>query len=168
VRRWLGLVALSGVLLAGAAACASAEEQSGGGPCDVKVGTDLAVKPSITVPDNCDAPKSLESRDIVAGNGAEVKAGDAVSVQYSGVAWSTKEQFDASWDRGAQPFTVQPVGSARVIEGWNQGLIGAKQGSRRLLVIPPDLGYGEQGAGGDIKPGETLVFVVDVVSVNGQ
>ncbi|WP_083929501.1 FKBP-type peptidyl-prolyl cis-trans isomerase [Catelliglobosispora koreensis] len=165
----LGTLALSGALLLGLAACASAEEQAGGGgPCDVKVGVEAGKKPSVTVPDGCDAPKGLEQRDIITGEGPAAKAGDAVSVQYVGVAWSTKKQFDASWDRGAKPFTVAPLGQASVIQGWNQGLVGAQKGTRRLLVIPSDLGYGARGAGNDIKPNETLVFVVDVVSINGK
>ena len=65
-----------------------------------------------------------------------------------------------------RPFTVAPLGRASVISGWNQGLVGAKVGGRRLLVIPPDLGYGAQGASGVIAPNETLVFVVDVVGIN--
>lgn len=164
--RLLGGLIVAGLLATGAAACASAEEASSGGPCDVKVSTDIKKKPEVTVPD-CDAPKALQTREIVEGSGAEAKAGDAVAVQYVGVSWSTKKQFDASWDRGGKPFTVSPLGQAGVIQGWNQGLVGVKTGSRRLLVIPANLGYGAQGSGA-IKPGETLVFVVDVVSVNGK
>ena len=83
-------------------------------------------------------------------------------VNYVGVSWSTKKEFDASW--GRSPFPVENVGQAGVIAGWNEGLIGMKEGGRRQLIIPPDKAYGDTGQG-DIKPGETLVFVVDAVKV---
>ncbi|PRY56897.1 peptidylprolyl isomerase [Glycomyces artemisiae] len=114
------------------------------------------------------APAGLLVFDVVEGSGAVAQAGDAVAVQYAGFNWSNGKEFDASWNRGAQPFTVSPLGSAPVIQGWNDGLVGARVGGRRLVVIPPELGYGASGAGGVIGPNETLVFVVDVVSVNGQ
>jgi peptidylprolyl isomerase len=132
----------------------------------VQISTDMSSKPTIKVGDGAAKPTKLEVTDIVEGTGAQAKNGDAVSVQYVGVSWSTQKQFDASWDRGGQPFTVSPLGQARVITGWNQGLVGAKAGGRRLIVIPPELGYGAQGAGGDIKPNETLIFVVDVLKIN--
>ncbi|MCH7231492.1 FKBP-type peptidyl-prolyl cis-trans isomerase [Glycomyces sp. L485] len=135
--------------------------------CEVSVSTDSSAKPEVSVPD-CEPPTELFSVDVVEGSGPEAAAGDAVSVQYAGFNWSTGEQFDASWDRGATPFDVTPLGSAPVIQGWNDGLLGAQVGDRRLLVIPPDLGYGAAGAGGVIGPNETLVFVVDVVAINGQ
>ncbi|THV33690.1 FKBP-type peptidyl-prolyl cis-trans isomerase [Glycomyces buryatensis] len=135
--------------------------------CEVEVSTDTALKPAVKVPD-CDPPAELFAQNVVDGEGTEAKAGDAVSVQYAGWSWSTGAGFDASWDRGAQPFDVTPLGSAPVIQGWNDGLLGAHVGDRRLLVIPPALGYGSAGAGGVIAPNETLVFVVDVLAVNGQ
>ena len=79
-----------------------------------------------------------------------------------GVSWSTGREFDSSWDRGAQPFKF-PVGAGRVIAGWDEGVTGMRGGGRRLIVIPPHLGYGDRGAGGVIAPGETLVFVVDAL-----
>ncbi|WP_051366419.1 FKBP-type peptidyl-prolyl cis-trans isomerase [Hamadaea tsunoensis] len=136
--------------------------KGGGG---VNVSTDLSKKPEIAFSDAAAKPSTLQVTDIVEGSGPAAKDGDAVSVQYVGVSWSSQKQFDASWDRGA-PFTVSPLGRARVIDGWNQGLVGAKAGGRRLIVIPPNLGYGAAGAGGVIGPNETLVFVVDVVSIN--
>ena len=84
-------------------------------------------------------------------------------MQYVGTAWSNGKQFDASWDRG-QPFTFQ-LGPGMVIGGWDQGVAGMKVGGRRRLTIPPHLGYGARGAGGAIKGGETLVFVVDLLGV---
>jgi len=86
-----------------------------------------------------------------------------VAVQYVGMAWSTRKEFDASWDAG-QPYSF-PLGAGRVIRGWDQGVAGMKVGGRRILVIPPDLGYGAQGYAPAIGPSETLVFVVDLVSV---
>ncbi|HEY5979777.1 MAG TPA: FKBP-type peptidyl-prolyl cis-trans isomerase, partial [Microlunatus sp.] len=94
---------------------------------------------------------------------AEATPGKVVSVHYVGVAFSTGEEFDASYNRGA-PLDF-PLGAGRVIQGWDQGVAGMKVGGRRQLVIPPHLGYGDRGAGGVIKPGETLIFVVDLVAV---
>jgi peptidylprolyl isomerase len=79
-----------------------------------------------------------------------------------GVAFSTGTQFDASWD-GGQPFTTQIPG--QVIEGWNRGLLGMREGGRRKLTIPPRLAYGPQGSPPDIAPNETLVFVIDLVKL---
>ena len=87
-----------------------------------------------------------------------------VEVHYAGNAWSTRQQFDASWDRG-DTFTFR-LGAGQVIGGWDQGVAGMKVGGRRRLVIPPDLGYGSRGAGGVIKPNETLVFVVDLIGLS--
>lgn len=119
-------------------------------------------KPEIEFPGDT-PPEELVVEDITVGDGAEAKAGDTVSTHYVGVAWSTGEEFDASWNRGA-PLDFQ-VGRGMVIQGWDQGLLGMKVGGRRKLVIPPHLGYGSRGAGGVIKPGETLIFVVDLVDV---
>ncbi len=104
------------------------------------------------------------SLDLEEGSGAAVAEGDNVEVNYVLVGFSDGEQKDASWDRG-QTFTVENVGNAQVIDGWNEGLIGMKEGGRRLLVIPPDKGYGEAGSPPDIGPNETLVFVIDSVNV---
>ncbi|MFO0748344.1 MAG: FKBP-type peptidyl-prolyl cis-trans isomerase [Myxococcota bacterium] len=119
-------------------------------------------KPTVTIP-TTPAPTTLVTEDLAVGTGAEAVAGKTVSVQYVGVSWSTGKQFDASWDRG-QPFSF-PLGKGQVIKGWDQGVAGMKVGGRRKLVIPPDLGYGAHGAGGVIKPNETLVFVVDLLGV---
>ena len=90
-----------------------------------------------------------------------VQQGNTVQTDYLLVTWSDKKVVDTSFGRG--PFAVQDVGHAQVIDGWNQGLIGMKQGGRRLLIVPPDLGYGQGGNG--IQPNETLVFVIDAVTV---
>lgn len=131
--------------------------------CLTSTSTDLKVKPVIEVPSEA-APTTLRSCDLVEGAGAEAVAGKNVRVQYVGVAWSTKKQFDASWDRGS-PFPF-PLGQGKVIPGWDQGVVGMKVGGRRELVIPPDMGYGARGAGGDIGPNETLVFIVDLLAVD--
>ena len=109
------------------------------------------------------APTDLVVTDIVTGDGPEAAAGDTVQVHYVGVAHSTGEEFDASWNRGSS-FRF-PLGAGRVIAGWDRGVAGMRVGGRRRLVIPPHLGYGSRGAGGVIKPNETLVFVVDLVDV---
>ena len=117
-------------------------------------------KPTVEIPEG-EPPTQLLVEDLVVGDGTEVRAGANVDVHYVGVAWSTGKQFDASWDRGST-FTF-PLGAGQVIAGWDQGVAGMKVGGRRRLTIPPDLGYGSRGAGGVIKPNETLVFVVDLV-----
>jgi peptidylprolyl isomerase len=117
-------------------------------------------KPEIDFPDR-PPPTELETTDLVEGTGAEARAGNRVSVHYVGVAYSTGEEFDASYNRGA-PLDF-PLGAGRVIPGWDQGVVGMKVGGRRKLVIPPHLAYGSRGAGGVIKPNETLIFVVDLV-----
>ena len=127
----------------------------------VEAATDLSSKPRVAVDRASEPPTELVSQDLVEGDGPEIAPGDTASVQYVGVSWSTGREFDASWDRG-QPFGF-PVGAGRVIAGWDQGVVGMRAGGRRLLVIPPDLGYGDRGAGGVIAPGETLVFVVDAL-----
>jgi peptidylprolyl isomerase len=118
-------------------------------------------KPEIDFPEG-PAPTQLEITDIWEGEGTEAKAGATVKVHYVGVAYSTGEEFDASWNRG-EPLQFQ-LGVGRVIEGWDQGVQGMKVGGRRKLVIPPHLGYGDRGAGRAIAPGETLIFVCDLVS----
>jgi peptidylprolyl isomerase len=110
-----------------------------------------------------DAPTDLLIEDILEGTGDAAKAGQLAVVHYVGVSQSTGEQFDASWDRN-EPFSF-PLGAGYVIKGWDQGVQGMKIGGRRRLVIPAHLGYGSQGAGGVIAPGETLIFVVDLLEL---
>jgi peptidylprolyl isomerase len=120
-------------------------------------------KPEIDFPDGA-PPADLEVTDIWEGQGPTAKAGDTVQVHYVGVAYSTGEEFDASWNRG-EPLQFR-LGVGQVITGWDQGVQGMKVGGRRKLVIPAHLAYGERGAGGGrIAPGETLIFVCDLVSV---
>jgi peptidylprolyl isomerase len=119
-------------------------------------------KPTVTIPDG-PAPAILVVEDVVVGEGAEAVAGTAPLMHYVGVSWSTGREFDASWDRGS-PFSFA-LGRGQVIRGWDEGVVGMKVGGRRRLTIPPDMGYGAQGAGGVIAPNETLVFVVDLMDV---
>ena len=119
-------------------------------------------KPEIEFPGD-NPPTDLVLEDLEVGDGAEATAGSTVSAHYVGVAWSTGEEFDASWNRGT-PLTFQ-VGVGQVIQGWDQGLLGMKVGGRRELTIPPGQGYGAQGQPPAIKPNETLVFIVDLLAV---
>mgnify|MGYP000662637405 CR=1 FL=1 len=117
-------------------------------------------------PDRQQPPTVLEVTDVVEGSGAAATAGRQVVVHYWGLRWSDGGTFDASWTRG-EPFTFA-LGAGRVIAGWEQGVEGMRVGGRRLLVIPPALAYGDRGAGDVIGPGETLVFVVDLLDVAGS
>ena len=109
-------------------------------------------------------PTELVVTDLIVGDGPEAVAGQNVSVHYVGVAHSTGEEFDASYNRGSA-FQF-PLGGGRVIAGWDQGVQGMKVGGRRQLVIPPDLAYGPDGSPPTIGPNETLVFVIDLLSVD--
>lgn len=123
----------------------------------------MSQKPEIDFVDPT-PPTDLVITDITVGDGAEATSGSTVSVHYVGVALSTGEEFDASYNRGA-PLDFR-LGIGQVIQGWDTGVQGMKVGGRRQLVIPPHLGYGDRGAGGVIKGGETLIFVVDLLKVS--
>lgn len=110
-----------------------------------------------------DVPDELLIEELREGEGDEAASGSTVSVHYVGVSHSTGEEFDASYNRGA-PLQFR-LGIGQVIQGWDAGVAGMKVGGRRRLVIPPRLGYGDRGAGGVIKPNETLIFVVDLLDV---
>jgi peptidylprolyl isomerase len=119
-------------------------------------------KPTVDFPEG-EPPTDLVIEDHVIGEGAEALPGSTVSTHYVGVAFSTGEEFDSSWDRGS-PLDF-PLGQGRVIAGWDQGIAGMRVGGRRRLTIPAHLAYGDRGAGAVIAPGETLIFVVDLVGV---
>ncbi|MGW0057018.1 FKBP-type peptidyl-prolyl cis-trans isomerase [Nocardia nova] len=147
-----------------ATSAAAAPTASHGRECtadDIGVTGGFGQAPTITIPDNCDPPKQLVTKDLVEGTGPAAASGRPVEMNYSLVTWSDKKKLDSSFDRG-QTFPLT-LGTGEVIPGWDQGLIGIKQGGRRLLIIPPDLGYGQGGQG--VKPNETLVFVTDAVKV---
>jgi len=120
-------------------------------------------RPELDTPEG-DIPFELVIDDITVGDGPEATAGTKVSVHYVGVAFSTGEEFDASWNRG-QPFEFK-LGKGQVIPGWDAGVQGMKVGGRRKLTIPSAMAYGARGAGGVIAPNEPLVFVVDLLSVS--
>ena len=107
----------------------------------------------------------LKITDLVEGTGTEAQSGNTVSVNYRGTLTSGQE-FDSSYRRN-QAFTF-PLGGGRVIRGWDEGVVGMKEGGKRRLVIPPDLAYGSRGAGGVIGPNETLIFEIELVKVQGN
>lgn len=139
----------------GAAGSTSAPQSSSG----VTVSDDTAVAPEITIPDG-EPPTDLVSEVVVAGDGDPVEAGDLLVANYTGVLWDNGEEFDSSWGRGMP--AAFGIGTGDVIQGWDEGLVGQSVGSRVLLVIPPELGYGDQDTS-SIPGGSTLVFAVDVV-----
>ncbi|MEU0478882.1 FKBP-type peptidyl-prolyl cis-trans isomerase [Streptosporangium sp. NPDC006013] len=119
--------------------------------------------PKLTTKTKEKAPKELVAKTVIKGTGPEVKSGQSILVQYAGKIWGSDVEFDSSWSRGAQPIMFQ-IGTGKVIKGWDQGLVGVPVGSRVLLSIPPDLGYGKAGSGDKIKGTDTLVFLVDVLA----
>lgn len=155
-----GLIGFGGVLVLVVVVVLLAGGDDGGG--DGSTESAAAGKPEVEIPEG-DPPAELEVTDLEEGDGAEAKAGDQVSVNYVGVLFDGGQEFDASFDRG-EPIEFQ-LGSGQVIPGWDQGIEGMKEGGRRRLTIPPDLAYGAQGQPPDIPPDSTLVFVVDLESV---
>ena len=127
----------------------------------LQISDDMGSKPAVPQPTGT-PPGELVTDDVVVGDGAAAKPDDHVTVHYVGISFSNGTQFDSSWDRGA-PFDF-PLGAGRVIKGWDFGVTGMREGGRRTLVIPPELGYGARGMG-PIAPNATLVFVVDLVKV---
>jgi len=170
------LILIAVVAVVGISACGDDDDGSGSGSADQSTQEqatetvppedalkDTTTKPVIPKPTGS-PPRKLVKQDIVKGNGPGAKPGDTVTVNYVGVNFSNGQEFDASWDSGAA-FPVQ-LGAGMVIEGWDKGLVGIRKGGRRMLTIPPEMGYGAEGYPPDIPPNETLVFVVDAVSIN--
>ncbi len=160
------LIASLAVATAALAACGSEQKPAAtaDAPCkadDFKVTGDFGKAPKVEVP-ACKPTDELIIKDLVQGTGAEVKPGTTASVNYQLTTFSDKKVLDSSFERG-EPFDVENVGQARVIDGWNEGIVGLKEKGRRLLVVPPAKGYG-QGSNG-VKPNETLIFVIDGVKV---
>lgn len=123
----------------------------------------LGTEPTITVPPGA-PPTQLESKDLIVGTGPAAKAGDTVTVQYVGVAYSSGKVFDSSWSRH-QPFQFA-LGEDQVIPGWDQGVVGMQVGGRRELIIPPNLAYGASSPGAGIAANDTLIFIVDLQKIN--
>jgi FKBP-type peptidyl-prolyl cis-trans isomerase len=162
------------VLVAGVSACGSSSKAPGveqapsGGATQASIATTpkpppaLAKKPVVTVPSGS-PPTKLVTKDLVQGTGAAASQGKTVTVNYVGVLYKNGKEFDSSWSRN-QPFTTA-LSPGSVISGWVQGLNGMKVGGRRELIIPPSLGYGKAGSPPTIPANSTLVFVVDLLSV---
>lgn len=125
--------------------------------------SDLSVKPVIQAGSG-DPPTEVVIDDIVEGTGPAARTGDTVDVQYVGALFEDGTEFDSSWSRGNQPFTVT-LGEGQVIEGWEEGLIGIRKGGRREIVIPSDLAYGPTGQPPTIPADAALIFVVDAEKV---
>jgi len=182
VRTWtVAVLAVSGLGLAACGSSASASNSTSGSSTastaagsptsSVPIGTvadpsaagTIGTEPTITVPPGA-PPTQLESKDLIVGTGPAAKAGDTVSVQYVGVAYSTGKVFDSSWSRN-QPFQFA-LGGGTVIPGWDKGVVGMQVGGRRELIIPPGLAYGSQSPGSGIAANDTLIFIVDLVKIN--
>ena len=119
----------------------------------------LGSAPTIIVPKDA-PPTALKIKDLTMGHGASVQSNSTVTVHYVLMAWKTGAIIDSSWSRGAP--SSFPLN--QVIPGWQQGMPGMKIGGRRELIVPPSLGYGDMGSG-PVGPNETLIFVVDLVSI---
>jgi peptidylprolyl isomerase len=172
------LILIAVVAVLGVSACGGDDDSSGGGSAgqaetqtgDTTTDTaptqeslkDTATKPAIPKPTGS-PPRKLLTQDIVKGKGPAAKPGNTVTVHYVGVNFSNGQEFDSSWESGSG-YPVQ-LGAGLVIEGWDKGLVGIRKGGRRMLTIPPEMGYGAAGYPPDIPPNETLIFVVDAVSV---
>jgi peptidylprolyl isomerase len=170
-RRPLALILTAALALAAAGCGSSKDKTTSTSSASTAATTDTAAapttakprpKPKVNVPKG-KAPKKLVIKDLIPGTGQAAKAGDPITVNYIGVNYANGKPFDNSYDRG-QPFPFQ-LGGGQVIPGWDKGLAGMKVGGRRELVIPPSLAYGPQGQPPVIKPNETLVFVVDLLSI---
>ena len=145
-----------------AAECASAEPTA---PAPEGISEDLGERPQVAVSEG-QPPCGLVVSDVVEGTGEAARPGQTLAVKYVGALFGTGQEFDASWDGGDDNTFPFELGAGNVIQGWDEGLVGMKVGGRRVLTIPPDLGYGEQGTpDGAIPPGATLVFVVDLVAI---
>ena len=153
-RSLAGILAFSLVLLTG---CGDKEMSADNLP---SVTNNMGEAPTIGAPTGT-PPTTLESKDIVVGTGAEVSSTSTITFHYTLMTWSNGAITESSWNSGL-PATY-PL--SNLIVGWQQGIPGMKVGGRRLLVVPPDLGYGAQGSG-SVGPNETLIFVMDIVSVS--
>lgn len=160
-----GTLLLPVAMVAVLAACGDAADTS---DTSTTVATSIAgalPKPQVKIP--ATLPTALVVTDLTEGSGPAAANGDSVVVHYIGVRSADGTEFDNSYD-GGTPFPVTPLGEASVIDGWNQGLVGVKQGGRRQLDIPAALAYGDSPPGDVIQKGDALTFVIDVVAVIPQ
>lgn len=163
------------VLAMGVGACSAEPVQEGEAEESTEDALDLAAEPAASVilpADRGDPPDSLRTEDLVEGAGPAASTGDVLIVEYVGWRWSDGGEFASSWGAG-EPLRFE-LGAQEVIPGWEQGIIAnggsdpLRVGSRRVLVIPPELAYDDRGAGAAIGPDETLVFVIDLVAVDAD
>ena len=159
INRKLAIVALLALSISSLTACGGKNKVADTVATTLPQVSSSTGAPTISAPIGA-APATLQTKDIIVGTGAQVSATSTLTVQYTLMAWSSGKIIESSWT-GGQPATFPLSG---VITGWQQGLPGAKVGGRRLLVIPPSLGYGPNGSG-PIGPNETLIFVVDIIDV---
>jgi peptidylprolyl isomerase len=152
------VLALAGLIIFGVTSMSSSDTPASSGSLPA-VTANAGEAPTISAPSGA-APTELTTKDIIVGTGAEVLPTSTLTVHYTLMAWSSGKIIESSWS--GQPATF-PL--AQVVEGWQKGLPGAKVGGRRLLVLPPSMGYGAAGAG-PIGPNETLIFVVDIIGVS--
>ena len=149
-------------------ACSKSEKPADEVPAPVAEAAPAPTPASATTPSTGTEAMPLTKTDLTAGTGAEIKSGQNALVHYTGWLYDAAapenkgKQFDSSV--GGEPFDF-PLGGGRVIPGWDQGVVGMKVGGKRRLVIPPELAYGNAGAGGVIPPGATLVFDVELVEI---
>ena len=156
VRRWWLAVMVGTLMACGGGDAVPAGEVSGE-PAELTYAPEL----DVDLAGMSRAPSGLYTHDLREGDGATASSGSEVTVHYTG--WlANGEEFDSS--REQQPFSFR-LGAGEVIQGWDEGVEGMRVGGRRQLVIPPGLAYGEQGAGGVIPPGATLVFDVELLEV---
>jgi FKBP-type peptidyl-prolyl cis-trans isomerase len=161
-RRIIGLLAAGGVLVVVVAIILIGRSGSSGDETTTKADITVPNGPTVKLPTES-PPTHLVVKDLKTGTGAAAQPGDQVSVQYVGVLYNDGSKFDSSYDRG-QPFSFK-LSSGQVIQGWDQGVAGMKEGGLRELIIPPDLAYGAQGQPPSIPPNATLVFVINLVKV---
>ncbi|WP_299955864.1 FKBP-type peptidyl-prolyl cis-trans isomerase [uncultured Modestobacter sp.] len=159
VPRLLAALALTASL----AACGGADDEATGTMAD-QISTDLSEAPDVP-PSEEPAPEELVVEDVVAGDGTEAVTGTTAEVKYVGAFYESGEEFDSSWSRGDDETLSVPLGQGAVVEGFEQGIEGMQVGGRRVVTIPSDLGYGDEGYG-PIPGGATLVFVIDLVEVS--
>ena len=169
-RKPLSLLGAAALVLA---ACASdvSDQPASGEPAPAPVSGVGAAPDALAIleslyPDRGEPPTELVTTEVTEGDGATVTAGQRAIVQYWGLRWSDGGTFAASWTRG-EPLSFV-LGAGGTISGWDLGVEGMRVGGRRVLVIPPDLAYGDRGSANLIGPGETLVFIVDLLEAGAS